>query len=94
MPTPALRRLVAFVGHAPGLWFCYRERLPKALARDDVIAILATAASIGAAAKYPRARMSTATAVGLAWLTCHVLWGAYLAMRLPPAASLDPDAKQ
>jgi hypothetical protein len=83
-----MRRLVAFAGHAPALWLLYREPLPRALWVPNVLALtLTVAAMLGVGVVACRDR--PLWPVVAAWLAGHVIWGAYLAYRLPAAAA-DP----
>lgn len=84
MRRDRLRRLVAFVGHAPALWLCYRETISPNLVRSNVIAATATLAAMSAVA-VTRPRGKAALPVAGVWLAGHLLWGAYLASRLPPS---------
>lgn len=78
------RRFVAFAGHAPGLWLLYREPIPKPLRVPNAIAAGATLFAMGLGGVLGgEARW---TWVGALWLAGHVLWGLYLAIRLPAAA--------
>lgn len=90
MPNPsprsdAIRRLVAWGGHAPGLWLLYREPIPRPLRRPNLYAAVGTIAAIGiAVAGAPAGQRLIA---GLAtWAVGHVAWGTYLAWHLPPRA--------
>lgn len=74
--SPGKRRLVAFLGHYPGLWLVYREPFPRGLGSANVIAAAATVGGMVAVAGSWRA-------VLVAWAIGHALWGAYLAARLP-----------
>src|SRR5262245_58258567 len=55
------RRLVAWLGHAPGLWLCYREPLPRELRAPNARAVAATLVAIGVAVVVVD-RATTATA--------------------------------
>ena len=80
------RRLVAFVGHAPGLWLVYGESLPASMKRANVVAVAVTLlAMVAAAIVAPHGRAIMAAVA--AWLVGHGLWGAYLFVRLPPPAT-------
>jgi hypothetical protein len=72
------RRLLALVGHAPALWLCYRQPLPRPLWRPNAIAALATLAAMLAAMV-----AASWTLLGVAFAVGHMGWGAYLAWRLP-----------
>jgi len=76
------RRATAWLTHAPGLWLFYGERLPRSLRRDNALAVVLTLAAIAIAWLRPpfHPRYLAALAAGL---TGHVLWGTYLAWRLP-----------
>ena len=74
----AQRRLVAWLGHAPGLWLFYREAVPVGLRRANLVAVLATLIAMTVAALALRAAW-----VLFAWLAGHVVWGTVLAWRLP-----------
>lgn len=80
-----LRRLVAWGGHAPGLWLCFREPLPSSLRRPNAVAVLLTlvAMLVAGLLASPSERLA---AVGATWLAGHVLWGSYLAWKLPARA--------
>ena len=77
-----LRRWVAALGHAPALWLLYREKLPRPLVRQNVIAAIATLVVIMLAASLapPGRRFAAAVA---AWLCGHFAWGILLFVRLP-----------
>jgi bacteriorhodopsin len=76
-----VRRLVALIGHVPGLWLVYREALPPELRRTNLIAVAATL--IGVLAVVGLADEVGWGDVVFPWLVGHLLWGAYLAWRLP-----------
>lgn len=80
------RRLIAWLGHAPGLWLVYREPLPRPLWRANALAVGATLAAMAAtwalwSGPHP------AAAVLLVWAVGHVAWGSVLAWRLPPRSA-------
>ena len=77
-----MRRLVAFVGHAPGLWLAYREPIPRELRRANVVAVAATIVAMVAAVAFVDAGGWLRPLVP--WLVGHLAWGTYLALRLPP----------
>lgn len=77
-----LRRAVAWLGHAPGLWLCYREPLPRPLRRPNVVAVLGTLAAVTTAVLLAP-HDGAALAALLTWATGHVAWGSYLAWHLP-----------
>jgi hypothetical protein len=82
MPNPWPRRLVALLLHAPGLWWVYRESLPRELRRANLRAALATAAAVVATfwlAPPPWDGFDTVLGV---WLAGHLLWGLYLSANL------------
>jgi hypothetical protein len=82
-----MRRLVAWLGHAPGLWLAYREPIPRELRGANVAAVVATLIAIGVvAANVDDGWLRFA----VPWLVGHVLWGAYLAWRLPPRDRVGP----
>ncbi len=72
-----MRRLVAFLFHAPGLWLVYRERLPRRLYAANAVAIGVTL--VAAAVAFVRLDGLAAAA---AWASGHVLWGAVLAAKI------------
>ncbi len=78
-----LRRTIAFVGHLPGLWLVYREGIPHALRRPNLLAVGATLAAMGVAGVGAPAG-SRGWAVLITWGVGHFAWGAYLAFHLPP----------
>lgn len=76
-----LRRLVAWLGHAPGLWLVYGETLAPKLRRANVVAAGATLLGIGGAVcLVDNAGWGT---IVIPWAIGHVLWGTYLAWLLP-----------
>lgn len=77
-----LRRIVAFFGHAPGLWLMYREPLPKPVRRPNAIAVgLTLAAMVAAGVLAPAGQ--TGWAVLVTWVVGHFAWGTWLALKLP-----------
>lgn len=78
-----LRRVIAFFGHAPGLWLVYREPLPKIVHKPNAIAVVLTLAAMLTAGLLASSG-GKAIAVLIAWAIGHVAWGTYLALRLPP----------
>ena len=76
------RRLVAFAGHAPGLWLFYREPVPRELWALNVILLGLTAAATAAAAVATEGAARWPVAIAT-WAVGHVIWGAILAARLP-----------
>ncbi len=94
-PSERTRRAAAFVGHAPGLWLVCREPLPRALWVPNAAAVLGTLAAAAAAwwTVPPPVRLAAALS---AWAAGHVLWGAFLAARLPrraAGAAAGPDQR-
>ena len=81
-PRAALRRVIAWGGHAPGLWVFYRERLPPRLWKANLIAVLLALVAMGCVG----AITADGVCVVLVWLLGHIAWGTYLACRLPAAA--------
>lgn len=81
------RRLVAFFAHAPGLWLCYRERLPAHLLRHNLGAVLCTLLAMSAPLFIPALSEKKLGFAASAWLIGHFAWGAYLAARLPESSS-------
>lgn len=82
----ALRRLVAFGGHAPALWLFYREALPVPLRRPNVIAVAATLVMMAVVPFAARAAGAATEAGWLVlgtWLVGHFAWGTFLAVKLP-----------
>jgi hypothetical protein len=77
-----MRRLVALVGHAPGLWLAYREPIPPELRRANVVAVMATVVAMAAALVFVDEGGWLRPVV--AWLVGHLAWGMFLAWRLPP----------
>ena len=77
-----MRRLVALVGHAPGLWLAYREPVPRELWRANVVAVAATIVAMVASLAFIDEGGWLRPLVP--WLVGHFAWGAYLAWRLPP----------
>ena len=84
-----MRRLVAALTHAPGLWLLYRQTLPRSLWRPNAIAIGATLAAMVTAALWWPDR--AAVAAFAAWAVGHVLWGLALAAWLPGSDRRPPD---
>ncbi|HEU0035115.1 MAG TPA: hypothetical protein VFQ53_31025 [Kofleriaceae bacterium] len=77
-----MKRLVAFLFHAPGLYVVYRERLPWEMVKKNLVAIAVTLAAM----------LGTGVVAGplaaiLAWGAGHAAWGAYLAWWIPSAGS-------
>lgn len=72
-----MRRLIAFLFHAPGLWLFYREPIPRRLWAANLIAIGLTLAAVIVGG----ARFGGGPAF-LAWACGHVAWGAVLAATL------------
>jgi hypothetical protein len=79
----ALRRAVAWLGHAPGLWLLYREVMPARLRWANVLAVLGTLAAMGLATALVEGAPWWQAAL-LAWIAGHVVWGTILAWLLPP----------
>lgn len=75
------RRAIAFFFHAPGLWLFYRQGLPRALVRPNVVAVAATLLAMGVAG-WLATEHRLVTVAGV-WLAGHFAWGAYLARALP-----------
>ncbi len=84
-----MRRAVAFFLHAPGLRFVYDERLTPALARANLLAITATVGCVFIAYRAAPEPERVLWAIG-AFVAGHFLWGAYLALRLPPPTDDSP----
>lgn len=85
----AWRRPIAWVAHAPGLWFLLGERLSKRLRRTNLIAVALTVLAVGGV--IPLVNDPYRLPAGLlVWGICHVVWGSYLAWNLP---SISPDDK-
>lgn len=85
----AWRRPIAWIAHAPGLWFFFGETPSKRLRRTNLIAVALTLVAVGsvvALVHYPY-RLPV---VLIVWGICHVIWGSYLAWQLP---SISPDDK-
>lgn len=76
-----MRRVVAFFGHAPGLWLVYREPLPHIVRRPNAIAVALTLT--GMALAFFTVPSQPGLAVLVAWLVGHFAWGTYLALKLP-----------
>ena len=76
-----LRRLVALIGHVPGLWLLYRETLPRELRLANLVAVVATLVAVLVVVW--RADVVSGLDVVVPWLVGHFVWGAYLAWRLP-----------
>jgi hypothetical protein len=75
---------VAWAGHAPGLWIFYQESLPSTLRWPNFVAVTVTVgATITAVSIAARVEWMT---VVIPWAAGHVLWGTYLAWRLPARA--------
>jgi hypothetical protein len=83
-----VRRFVAWAGHAPGLWLFYREPIPRALRRPNVVAATATALAVVVAVGLvaPGWRLWVGLTV---WAAGHVAWGTYLAWHLPFERIMD-----
>jgi hypothetical protein len=82
MASRRARQLVAFAGHAPGLWLAFHEPVPRALwAMNACLLLLTAAAAVGAAVMVDGAARWPA-AVGI-WAAGHTIWGVVLAVRLP-----------
>lgn len=79
-----LRRVIAFFGHAPGLWLMYRETIPPPLRRPNAIAVALTLLAMAVAYV-----LASGTAAFVAWLIGHFAWGAFLAARLPDSATSE-----
>ena len=77
-----LRRLVALVGHAPGLWLMYREPLPPPVRRPNAVAVALTLMAMATAGLLAPAGQR-GMAVLLTWLVGHFAWGIWLAVKLP-----------
>jgi intracellular septation protein A len=75
------RLLIAWVGHAPGLWLIYREKLPRSLIAANAVAVFLTAIAIACVLVSGRFVHRIATAI-VVWIFCHVLWGSYLVWHL------------
>lgn len=75
------RTVVAVFGHAPGLWLCYGESLPRELKRRNLFAALATVLALAAVAALVRGD-DLVPALLVCWGAAHLLWGTYLAWRL------------
>jgi hypothetical protein len=92
-PSERTRRAAAFLGHAPGLWLVCREPLPRALWVPNAVAVLGTLVATAAAwwTARPPVRLAAALA---AWAAGHVLWGAFLAVRLPRRTAGTPGPDQ
>jgi hypothetical protein len=87
-----LRLLVALVAHAPGLWLFYREPLPTALRRPNLIAVGLTLIAMAVAALTAPAGARALPVLGL-WAAGHFAWGAYLCARLPRASAAQSGGK-
>jgi hypothetical protein len=72
-----MRRLVAFLFHAPGMWLFHREPLPRRLIAPNLIAAALTV--IAAAVAFHWRGGWAALAV---WAAGHVAWGGVLAVCL------------
>lgn len=79
-----MRRVVAFLFHAPGLRLVYAERLSPQLARANTLAVAATVGLmlIGWTTAPADQQVLHAT---IAFIAGHVTWGGYLAWQLPAA---------
>ncbi|MEZ4449512.1 MAG: hypothetical protein R3B09_08530 [Nannocystaceae bacterium] len=76
--TPPRLALVAFCGHAPGIWILTGARLTPALARVNLVALGLTLAAMAAAGlvSAPDGRLF---AVLYAWLIGHFVWSTIFA---------------
>ena len=72
-----MRRSIAFLFHAPGLWLFYRERLPRRLVAANIVAIVLTVAAALAAF----AKLGAGAAIAT-WASGHFVWGLVLAKKL------------
>jgi len=81
----AWRRPIAWIAHAPGLWFLFGETLSKRLRRMNLIAAVLTLVAVAGAFTLVHASYRLAAAL-IVWGTCHVIWGSYLAWQLPPVS--------
>lgn len=80
----ARRRWVAFLGHAPGLYFASGQGLPRALWRPQALAAVVTLVAMAAAAF---AVSPWWLGTGAAWLLGHLSWSTYLTWRLGASAA-------
>lgn len=80
----ARRRWVAFLGHAPGLYFASGQGLPRALWRPQAIAAGATVAAMLAGALVISPWW---LGTGAAWLIGHLSWSTYLSRRVGASAA-------
>lgn len=82
-----LRRLVALLGHLPGLWLLYRFRAGPALLRLNAAAVLLTLAAMALAGWL--SADAPFEPVLWTWAAGHLVWGAVLATR-PDAGGGQP----
>lgn len=76
--TPRRLALLAFCGHAPGIWLVSGARLTPALARVNLVALALTLAAMAGAAAIADEGEGL-RALALAWLVGHFLWSAAFA---------------
>lgn len=69
--------LLAFAGHAPGLWLVARHRLDRDTAKLNGLAVALTVAAVVVAGAARGGRAAFVT-----WLAGHLVWGAVLALRV------------
>ena len=80
------RRFIAWIAHAPGLWFFYGETLSKPMQRANFVAAVITLVAVGGVLTLVHHTNRLAAAL-IVWGSCHVTWGSYLAWHLSPISS-------
>jgi hypothetical protein len=80
-----MRRLVAVLGHAPGLWLIHRQLLPRRLLVANIMAVAITIVAMAAAYRIsaPPWRLGSTLAT---WGALHLIWGLYLASEIDRSA--------
>lgn len=76
--TPWRLAILAFCGHAPGVWILSGARLTPALTRVNLVALALTIAAMIAAALLA-AEGEGGRDLVIAWLVGHFLWSAVFA---------------
>jgi hypothetical protein len=91
-PAPTIPRsllpLVAFAGHAPGLWLA-RHRLTPVTKRQNVIALGATLVAM-AASWVLASEASRGRWVLVVWLVGHFAWSTWLALGVHRGVAVEP----
>lgn len=82
MASRRARQLVAFAGHAPGLWLLFKEPVPRRLWVMNAALLLLTAVLTVVVASLIEGATRWPAAVGT-WALGHTVWGLILAAGLP-----------